>query len=96
MKFGKYIQSQQVEWAGPQYLNYKGLKKIINSLNKQQPTPTTTNTATAAATASSSSNSISADAAHHHHHQHDENRQYNEMQALKTAFFFKLERELEK
>ncbi|KAI8808814.1 hypothetical protein BJ742DRAFT_807702 [Cladochytrium replicatum] len=29
MKFGKYIQTQQAEWAGTHFLNYKALKKII-------------------------------------------------------------------
>ncbi|KAJ3151166.1 phosphate system positive regulatory protein pho81 [Geranomyces michiganensis] len=89
MKFGKYIQSQQVEWAGPQYLNYKGLKKIINSLNHPPvlvvvPPATTTTTSVASASSASA-------AAHG-----DDNKHYKELQALKTAFFFKLERELEK
>ncbi|KAJ3009141.1 phosphate system positive regulatory protein pho81 [Thoreauomyces humboldtii] len=75
MKFGKYIQSQQAEWAGPQYLNYKGLKKIINSLKKSPPDQQLYG----------GSEVISA-----------EEKQVRELQALKTAFFFKLERELEK
>ncbi|KAI9094038.1 hypothetical protein DFS34DRAFT_251563 [Phlyctochytrium arcticum] len=73
MKFGKYIQAQQTDWAGPQYLNYKGLKKIINSL-KAPP----------------------------EHHQSAprgsaiNEKNLEEYKALKTEFFFKLERELEK
>ncbi|KAI8920122.1 hypothetical protein DFJ77DRAFT_451202 [Powellomyces hirtus] len=80
MKFGKYIQSQQVEWAGPQYLNYKGLKKIINSL---QHSPDQHGTFSLHNAGGSSQGSA-------------EEKQIREFQALKTAFFFKLERELEK
>ncbi|KAJ1655278.1 phosphate system positive regulatory protein pho81 [Dispira simplex] len=56
MKFGKYIQNHRLaEWSG-HYMNYKALKKIINSLGTSQ--------------------------------QH--------FQFTKTAFFYQLERELEK
>lgn len=34
MKFGKQILSQQISGWGPYYLDYKFLKKIINSLEK--------------------------------------------------------------
>ncbi|KAJ3225625.1 phosphate system positive regulatory protein pho81 [Chytriomyces hyalinus] len=69
MKFGKFIQGQQTEWAGPQYLNYKGLKKIINSVEAL------------AETVAKEQSDITI---------------LPEFQAFKTAFFFKLERELEK
>ncbi|KAI8622272.1 hypothetical protein BC830DRAFT_751718 [Chytriomyces sp. MP71] len=73
MKFGKFIQGQQTEWAGPQYLNYKGLKKIINSVE---------------ALAESAGKDASANPV--------DITLLSEFQAFKTAFFFKLERELEK
>ncbi|KND03503.1 uncharacterized protein SPPG_00987 [Spizellomyces punctatus DAOM BR117] len=83
MKFGKYIQAQQTDWAGPQYLNYKGLKKIINSLQSSND-PHATFTTLAANNPPGVSFGVADD-------KHSE-----EYQALKTAFFFKLERELEK
>ncbi|RKO88297.1 hypothetical protein BDK51DRAFT_35596 [Blyttiomyces helicus] len=80
MKFGKYIQAQ-ADWAGPHYLNYKGLKKIINSV--EPPTDAHATFTTLAAInppgVAGSADDVSL-----------------EFQALKTAFFFKLERELEK
>ncbi|KAJ3071112.1 hypothetical protein HDU98_005824 [Podochytrium sp. JEL0797] len=78
--FGKFIQGQQTEWAGPQYLNYKALKKVINAVEAL---------AESAQAASGSSQPVLlatvVDVTH-----------MSEFQALKTAFFFKLERELEK
>ncbi|KAJ3196624.1 phosphate system positive regulatory protein pho81 [Irineochytrium annulatum] len=68
MKFGKYIQEQQTDWGGSHYLNYKALKKIINSVEGDH--------------GLSATNASGA--------------QPQDLQALKTAFFFKLERELEK
>ncbi|KAJ3044484.1 phosphate system positive regulatory protein pho81 [Rhizophlyctis rosea] len=80
MKFGKYIQAQQVDWAGPQFMNYKGLKKIINSVEPVESHPTFTTLAAVNPPGVTTLN--------------DEPSQ--EFQALKTAFFFNLERELEK
>ncbi|KAJ3112247.1 phosphate system positive regulatory protein pho81 [Phlyctochytrium bullatum] len=60
--FGKFIQEQQSEWGGAHFLNYKALKKIINSFEGEAGLNLST----------------------------------EELHALKTAFFFKLERELEK
>ncbi|KAI9350350.1 hypothetical protein BDR26DRAFT_852232 [Obelidium mucronatum] len=78
MKFGKFIQGQQTEWAGPQYLNYKALKKVINAVEALAEN--------AAATAGGPVLLATAvDVTH-----------MAEFQALKTNFFFKLERELEK
>ncbi|KAI9190717.1 uncharacterized protein BJ171DRAFT_490875 [Polychytrium aggregatum] len=77
MKFGKYIQSQQSEWGGPHYLNYKALKKIIPDVDESTEPHFTTLAA---------SNPPGTALAHPD----------NELQALKTHFFFKLERELEK
>ncbi|CAD6943327.1 unnamed protein product [Tilletia controversa] len=34
MKFGKHLASQQISGWAPYYIDYKGLKKIINSLEK--------------------------------------------------------------
>ncbi|KAI9353228.1 ankyrin repeat-containing domain protein [Zopfochytrium polystomum] len=82
MKFGKYIQSQQSEWGGAHHLNYKALKKIINSVEALTPS-SHSHSQTTISIVSSSTNSNHADTT----------RQF---QALKTAFFFKLERELEK
>ncbi|KAI8148297.1 hypothetical protein BJV82DRAFT_591579 [Fennellomyces sp. T-0311] len=67
MKFGKQIQSQQfTEWSA-HYLDYKGLKKFINSVLNA---PTESNIS-------------------------DDDRS-KLLQSQKAAFFFKLERELEK
>ncbi|OZJ04337.1 hypothetical protein BZG36_02387 [Bifiguratus adelaidae] len=69
MKFGKQIQSQQLtEWSA-HYLNYKVLKKIINSLVKHAP------------------NQPGAEG---------EEARVRFLQSQKAAFFFRLERELEK
>ncbi|GBB88938.1 hypothetical protein RclHR1_15560002 [Rhizophagus clarus] len=82
MKFGKQILNQQTtEWAA-HYINYKALKKIINSLQNAQhnerslpPTPVTFGSL-------------------RDHSQPDDFQIFKQQQ--KTAFFFKLERELEK
>ncbi|RHZ82191.1 hypothetical protein Glove_112g42 [Diversispora epigaea] len=85
MKFGKQILNQQTtEWAA-HYVNYKALKKIINSLqsayqNNERslpPTPVTIGT------------SLNTDSL-----QIDDYPKF--IQQQKAAFFFKLERELEK
>ncbi|KAI9310793.1 hypothetical protein BX666DRAFT_1882142 [Dichotomocladium elegans] len=72
MKFGKQIQSQQfTEWSA-HYLDYKGLKKFINSI---------------------------LNAPHEHHNNGQvisEDDRSRLLQSQKAAFFFKLERELEK
>ncbi|CAG8459568.1 27087_t:CDS:2 [Dentiscutata erythropus] len=85
MKFGKQLLTQQTtEWAA-HYINYKALKKIINSLpsayksNERSLPPTPAITVTLGA----SRNNDLPQAADH-------------LQQQKAAFFFKLERELEK
>ncbi|KAJ3357848.1 phosphate system positive regulatory protein pho81 [Entophlyctis luteolus] len=75
MKFGKFIQGQQIEWAGAHHLNYKALKKVINAVEAL------TESAASGQTFQQPNTDVS---------------QRSEFQALKTAFFFKLERELEK
>ncbi|TPX46854.1 hypothetical protein SeLEV6574_g02987 [Synchytrium endobioticum] len=94
MKFGKYIGSQQADYGAVHYLNYKALKKIINSVEQivasgntafntlaaQNPPGVSDNTAS-----QSTSFLIS-----------KSGEPCAEFQAQKTAFFYKLERELEK
>ncbi|CAG8601874.1 21079_t:CDS:2 [Gigaspora margarita] len=85
MKFGKQLLTQQTtEWSA-HYINYKALKKIINSLpsayknNERSLPPTPAITVTLGAPR----NNDLPQAADH-------------LQQQKAAFFFKLERELEK
>ncbi|KAJ3332193.1 phosphate system positive regulatory protein pho81 [Blyttiomyces sp. JEL0837] len=82
MKFGKFIQSQQTEWGGVHYLNYKALKKIINSVESLSEGNGPAFSTLSAAAPPGLDN--------------DPSQPSHEFQALKTAFFFKLERELEK
>jgi CDK inhibitor PHO81 len=94
MKFGKQLQSNQIPGWSAAYLDYKFLKKIINSLEKGR-----LGDAALFATGvrpeyiPEDANRIDADG----------NAQIlprvegsDELQAHKAAFFFKLERELEK
>ncbi|KAI9604080.1 hypothetical protein H4Q26_003692 [Puccinia striiformis f. sp. tritici PST-130] len=87
MKFGKQLQAQQVPTWTAYYLDYKGLKKIINSLAKGRP-------ADAALLAAGISPAIV------HSSSVDSDQQStpseNNLKLHKAAFFFKLERELEK
>ena len=92
MKFGKYILSQQISGWGAYYLDYKFLKKIINSLEKGR-------LADAALFATGvrpeySANGQSAVSPQPQILPHIEGS--DELQIHKAAFFFKLERELEK
>ncbi|KAG0204690.1 phosphate system positive regulatory protein pho81 [Mortierella sp. GBA30] len=81
MKFGKQIQFQQItEWQ-THYMSYKGLKKIINSLIQEK---AQTSVTIAASPPPGSAPVIPED-------------EYSKfLQSQKAAFFFKLERELEK
>lgn len=92
MKFGKYILSQQISGWGAYYLDYKFLKKIINSLEKGRladaalfatgvrPEETTNGQPTVSPQPQILPHVEGSD----------------ELQIHKAAFFFKLERELEK
>ncbi|KAF9949571.1 phosphate system positive regulatory protein pho81 [Mortierella alpina] len=82
MKFGKQIQFQQIpEWQS-HYMSYKGLKKIINSLTQEKAHVSVT-------IAASPPPGLEAPV-----QPEDENSTLRQSQ--KAAFFFKLERELEK
>ncbi|CDS01347.1 probable PHO81-cyclin-dependent kinase inhibitor [Sporisorium scitamineum] len=92
MKFGKYILSQQISGWGAYYLDYKFLKKIINSLEKGR-------LADAALFATGvrpeyNANGQSTVSPQPQILPHIEGS--DELQIHKAAFFFKLERELEK
>ncbi|KAI8598822.1 hypothetical protein EDD21DRAFT_396134 [Dissophora ornata] len=81
MKFGKQIQFQQIpEWQS-HYMSYKGLKKIINSLIQEK---SQVSVAIAASPPPGSESATLGDDSP------------NQLQLQKAAFFFKLERELEK
>ncbi|KAF9303552.1 phosphate system positive regulatory protein pho81 [Mortierella antarctica] len=81
MKFGKQIQFQQItEWQN-HYMSYKGLKKIINSLIQEK----AQTSVTIAASPPPGSTPVVLE---------DEYSKF--LQSQKAAFFFKLERELEK
>ncbi|KAG0357274.1 ubiquitin-protein ligase peroxin 12, partial [Gamsiella multidivaricata] len=81
MKFGKQIQFQQItEWQN-HYMSYKGLKKIINSLIQEK----AQTSVTIAASPPPGSTPVLPE---------DEYSKF--LQSQKAAFFFKLERELEK
>ncbi|KAK3813191.1 MAG: hypothetical protein J3Q66DRAFT_315687 [Benniella sp.] len=84
MKFGKQIQFQQIpEWQN-HYMSYKGLKKIINSLIQEKAQVSVT----IAASPPPGSEPVSSAPT--------EDETLNDLQVQKAAFFFKLERELEK
>ncbi|KAM0756333.1 SPX-domain-containing protein [Meredithblackwellia eburnea MCA 4105] len=97
MKFGKQIQSQQTPGWGSYYVDYKGLKKIINSLAKGRPADAALLAAGIRPPRPETEEPLHPDAA----------PLINTasvggggdgtlLQAHKAAFFFKLERELEK
>ncbi|KAL0070963.1 phosphate system positive regulatory protein pho81 [Marasmius tenuissimus] len=108
-QFGKFIQSHQVPGWSPYYLDYKFLKKIISSLEAHRPASESAALALGLRPgdilnqppASLSSPSVSIqdhdpdEPPIYTSHGHDEDRG-PEFQAHKAAFFFKLERELEK
>ncbi|KAI8921753.1 hypothetical protein BC831DRAFT_475818 [Entophlyctis helioformis] len=101
MKFGKFIQGIASEWASPHYINYKGLKKIIGSVEDERG-PVFTQLAASPPRHHPGVTDLHDD--HHddqqhpqlHHHYHEQDSASPTVQAIKTAFFFKLERELEK
>ncbi|KAJ3990303.1 cyclin-dependent protein kinase inhibitor [Lentinula detonsa] len=106
-KFGKHIQSHQVPGWSSYYLDYKFLKKIISSLEAKRPASESAALALgtrpgdilsqagpAAATIASREATPGAPPLFSAS-EHDEDRG-PEFQAHKAAFFFKLERELEK
>ncbi|KIK65607.1 hypothetical protein GYMLUDRAFT_362608 [Collybiopsis luxurians FD-317 M1] len=111
MKFGKHIQSQQVPGWSQYYLDYKFLKKIISSLEANRPASESAALALgtrpgdilshpgpvtpATAIASTSRENTPGVPPLFPTSEHDEDRG-SEFQAHKAAFFFKLERELEK
>ncbi|KAJ8324440.1 phosphate system positive regulatory protein pho81 [Batrachochytrium dendrobatidis] len=94
MKFGKFIQGIASEWATPHYINYKALKKIIGSVEDEaavaQDDPTNAHPGFTSLAAGmpphmdASTNST------------ESNQSHTDLQAQKTAFFYRLERELEK
>ncbi|MCO5613954.1 hypothetical protein L7F22_068234 [Adiantum nelumboides] len=109
MKFGKQILSQQISGWGSYYLDYKSLKKIINSLEKGRLTDAALFasgirpeqipngdgvSAAAAAAGGQHSASFSDSGAEAQILPRTEGS--DELRAHKAAFFFKLERELEK
>ncbi|KAG9303986.1 hypothetical protein G9A89_005896 [Geosiphon pyriformis] len=89
MKFGKQLLNQQItEWAG-HYINYKAMKKIINSLKTNSKNNERSMPSMITIASRFSSKPINGDTV-----PNDENQTF--LQQQKTAFFFKLERELEK
>ncbi|CAG8568265.1 9275_t:CDS:2 [Ambispora gerdemannii] len=118
MKFGKQLLNQQItEWAS-HYINYKAMKKIINSLKTTaaittcnisirnnrningnggrngRSMPSSTINAFDARYLSTKSVDVRNDGDNHPSITTDDNQTF--LQQQKTAFFFKLERELEK
>ncbi|ORZ36065.1 hypothetical protein BCR44DRAFT_33919 [Catenaria anguillulae PL171] len=90
MKFGKQIQGQALSEWSLHYMNYKALKKVINSINyplAPGDSVTTTNTLTASPPTLSLSSSLSTSTS---------TSDPPQLQALKATFFFKLERELDR
>lgn len=90
MKFGKQIQADQVPGWSQFYLDYKSLKKIIGALEANRPL----SEATAIAVERSGTEMPRLPFLSSGLGQDDERGR--EFQAYKAAFFFKLERELEK
>ncbi|KAG7097239.1 hypothetical protein E1B28_004610 [Marasmius oreades] len=110
MKFGKYIQSHQVPGWSPYYLDYKFLKKIISSLEAHRPASEAAALALGLrpvdilnqSQASLTCQSVPVNPSYETGEPpifsasgQDEDRG-PEFQAHKAAFFFKVERELEK
>jgi CDK inhibitor PHO81 len=106
-KFGKYIQSQQIPGWAPYYLDYKFLKKIISSFVANRPASEAATLALGIRPSDLLSASNSAPLSNQESQDdpdqpplyspsiQDEDRAYG-FSAHKAAFFFKLERELEK
>ncbi|KIP12712.1 hypothetical protein PHLGIDRAFT_133637 [Phlebiopsis gigantea 11061_1 CR5-6] len=90
MKFGKQIQADQVPGWSKYYLDYKSLKKIISSLEANRPVSEAAAIAVEPSTAELPRMPFLPPGLG----QDDERGR--EFQAYKAAFFFKLERELEK
>ncbi|KAG0072146.1 phosphate system positive regulatory protein pho81 [Linnemannia elongata] len=94
MKFGKQIQFQQIpEWQS-HYMSYKGLKKIINSLIQEKAQISVTIAASPPPLGSEPEPESQEAEAAASLLPEDENSTF--LQSQKAAFFFKLERELEK
>lgn len=92
MKFGKYILGQQISGWGAYYLDYKFLKKIINSLEKGR-----LGDAALFATGVRPEESVNSQSTVSPEPQILPRVEgSDELQIHKAAFFFKLERELEK
>ena len=85
MKFGKQLQSNQIPGWSAAYLDYKFLKKIINSLEKGR-----------LADAALFATGVRPDDADNNAQILPQLQGVDELQTHKAAFFFKLERELEK
>ncbi|TIC26635.1 hypothetical protein E3Q12_00270 [Wallemia mellicola] len=81
MKFGKEIQSNQIPGWSQQYLDYKALKKIINSMIKGRP---------------KDAGSLSIGIRPRKTSGNDNGVEEVSIEEYRSAFFFKLERELEK
>ncbi|KAM0792180.1 hypothetical protein ACM66B_004877 [Microbotryomycetes sp. NB124-2] len=120
MKFGKQIQAQQLPGWSQYYVDYKGLKKIINSLAKGRPADAALLAAGIRPPNAAGSASHDSFGHAHTHNNNDNDHSQNHhptlipqtgdrhgpaltngskgtlLQAHKAAFFFKLERELEK
>lgn len=107
MKFGKQLQSNQIPGWSLAYLDYKFLKKIINSLEKGRLGDAALfatgirpeyipvlSASEAAAVGSTDSDAVSS--AEKTAQILPKAQASDELQAHKAAFFFKLERELEK
>ncbi|KAI4525868.1 hypothetical protein K525DRAFT_234073, partial [Schizophyllum commune Loenen D] len=100
MKFGKHIQAQQVPGWSQYYLDYKFLKKIISSLADRRPA----SDSAALALGVRPADLVDADAISALSQASQEPPIFtdtdatrgDDVQAHKAAFFFKLERELEK
>ncbi|KAI9144988.1 hypothetical protein BKA69DRAFT_1052414 [Paraphysoderma sedebokerense] len=87
MKFGKQIQNQTIpEWAS-HYMSYKGLKKIINSLENLQTGDQKSFSVTISALPPPNAENESSPTI---------DKAGSNLKALKTSFFYKVERELEK
>ncbi|CDO68721.1 hypothetical protein BN946_scf184652.g48 [Trametes cinnabarina] len=90
MQFGKQIQAEQVPGWSAYYLDYKALKKIISSLVANRPP------SEAVALASPSSTHVPSEEPPLYASLGQDDDRGPSFQAHKAAFFFKLERELEK
>ncbi|KAI0638270.1 cyclin-dependent protein kinase inhibitor [Trametes polyzona] len=98
MQFGKQIQAEQVPGWSAYYLDYKALKKIISSLAANRPPSEAVAFTPPAAVATSTDESAdeSTDKPPLYASLGQDDDRGPSFQAHKAAFFFKLERELEK